>query len=62
MTTTNTRRRRTFESGQPKLDGQTVVVIGGSSGIGPDIARLARRANADVGKVELSSPASTTPT
>ena len=29
-------------SGKPELAGQTVVVIGGSSGIGLETARLAR--------------------
>ena len=32
----------------PGLEGQTVVVIGGSSGIGLETARLARRQRADV--------------
>ena len=32
----------------PRLDGQTVVVIGGSSGIGLETARLARTEGADV--------------
>ena len=35
-------------SGKPELGGQTVVVIGGSSGIGLETARLARAAGADV--------------
>ena len=34
--------------GEPELAGQTVVVIGGTSGIGLETARLARRAGADV--------------
>src|ERR1700683_2579785 len=34
--------------GQPELLGQTVVVIGGSSGIGLEVARQARAAGADV--------------
>jgi NAD(P)-dependent dehydrogenase (short-subunit alcohol dehydrogenase family) len=33
---------------KPQLDGQTVVVIGGSSGIGLETARLARAEGADV--------------
>src|SRR5262249_23582000 len=33
---------------EPELDGQTVVVIGGSSGIGLETARLARAAGANV--------------
>jgi NAD(P)-dependent dehydrogenase (short-subunit alcohol dehydrogenase family) len=35
-------------SGQPNLAGQTVVVIGGSAGIGLETARLARQEGADV--------------
>ncbi|HEY7043000.1 MAG TPA: SDR family NAD(P)-dependent oxidoreductase, partial [Nocardioidaceae bacterium] len=35
-------------SAQGQLDGQTVVVIGGSSGIGRATARLARTEGADV--------------
>ncbi len=35
-------------SNQPELGGQTVVVIGGSSGIGLETARLAREQGADV--------------
>src|SRR5438132_9486336 len=35
-------------SGKPELAGQTVVVIGGSSGIGPETARRARAEGADV--------------
>lgn len=35
-------------AGAPALDGQTVVVIGGSAGIGLETARLARAAGADV--------------
>ena len=35
-------------TGAPVLDGQTVVVIGGSSGIGLETARLARTQGADV--------------
>ena len=35
-------------SGEPKLAGQKVVVIGGSSGIGLETARLARSEGADV--------------
>ena len=33
---------------EPELVGQTVVVIGGSAGIGLETARLARTAGADV--------------
>jgi len=32
----------------PALDGQTILVIGGSAGIGFETARLARKAGADV--------------
>ena len=35
-------------SGKPELGGQTVVVIGGSSGIGLETARLARGEGAQV--------------
>ena len=35
-------------SDEPELDGQTVVVIGGSAGIGLETARRAREAGADV--------------
>ena len=35
-------------SGKPELAGQTVVVIGGSSGIGLETARRARTEGADV--------------
>jgi NAD(P)-dependent dehydrogenase (short-subunit alcohol dehydrogenase family) len=35
-------------SREPELQGQTVVLIGGSAGIGLETARRARRAGADV--------------
>ena len=39
---------RTTPVREPSLAGQTVVVIGGSSGIGLETARLARAEGADV--------------
>jgi NAD(P)-dependent dehydrogenase (short-subunit alcohol dehydrogenase family) len=47
MTTADT-RRRPFETAERRLDGQAVVIIGGSSGIGLERARLARDGGAKV--------------
>src|SRR5262245_61455461 len=44
----NERHRVTTMSREPELLGQTVVVIGGSSGIGLETARRARAEGADV--------------
>jgi NAD(P)-dependent dehydrogenase (short-subunit alcohol dehydrogenase family) len=44
---------------EPRLLGQTVVVIGGSAGIGLETARLARNEGADVvltGLIAASAP------
>jgi NAD(P)-dependent dehydrogenase (short-subunit alcohol dehydrogenase family) len=49
MSTSDTRQRQSSPAnGQWDLDGQTVVVIGGSSGIGLETARLARMGGAEV--------------
>jgi NAD(P)-dependent dehydrogenase (short-subunit alcohol dehydrogenase family) len=47
MTTADT-RRRSFETAERQLDGQAVVIVGGSSGIGLETARLARAGGAEV--------------
>jgi NAD(P)-dependent dehydrogenase (short-subunit alcohol dehydrogenase family) len=41
-------QRRSLKTAERQLDGQTVVIIGGSSGIGLETARLARGGGAEV--------------